>query len=160
MSRGKRINISDPNDINQQELFKRLEERIGPNAPHFLEEIKQSNDNEDKVILFTIKDNEIDRMCFIHGYKDLKDCDIYYSNYDLSKDTRIIEESTAYAEHFLSMVNIRIHIPENDQMVDKLQDEGYELIGDVEGETSIILLRDTLASPEKEKTTSKRKKGL
>ena len=160
MSRGKRINISDPNDINQQELFKRLEERIGPNAPHFLEEIQQSNDNEDKVILFTIKDNEIDRMCFIHGYKDLKDCDIYYSNYDLSKDTRIIEESTAYAEHFLSMVNIRIHIPENDQMVDKLQDEGYELIGDVEGETSIILLRDTLDSPEKEKTTSKRKKGL
>lgn len=160
MSRGKRINISDPNDINQQELFKRLEERIGPNAPHFLEEIKQSNDNEDKVILFTIKDNEIDRMCFIHGYKDLKDCDIYYSNYDLSKDTRIIEESTAYAEHFLSMVNIRIHIPENDHMVDKLKDEGYELIGDVEGETSIILLRDTLASPEKEKTTSKRKKGL
>ena len=160
MSRGKRINISDPNDINQQELFKRLEERIGPNAPHFLEEIKQSNDNEDKVILFTIKDNEIDRMCFIHGYKDLKDCDIYYSNYDLSKDTRIIEESTAYAEHFLSMVNIRIHIPENDHMVDKLKEEGYELIGDVEGETSIILLRDTLASPEKEKTTSKRKKGL
>ena len=99
-------------------------------------------------------------MCFIHGYKDLKDCDIYYSNYDLSRDTRIIEESTAYAEHFLSMVNIRIHIPKNDQMVDKLQDEGYELIGDVEGETSIILLRDTLDSPEKEKTTSKRKKGL
>ena len=160
MSRGKRINISDPNDINQQELFKRLEKRIGPNAPHFLEEIKDSNDNEAKVILFTIKDDEIDRMCFIHGYKDLKDCDIYYSNYDLSKDTRIIEESTAYAEHFLSMVNIRIHIPENDQMVDKLQDEGYELIGDVEGETSIILLRDTLDSPEKEKTTSKRKKGL
>ena len=160
MSRGKRINISDPNDINQQELFKRLEKRIGPNAPHFLEEIRKSNDNEDKVILFTIKDNEIDKMCFIHGYKDLKDCDIYYSNYDLSKDTRIIEESTAYAEHFLSMVNIRIHIPENDHMVDKLKDEGYELIGDVEGETSIILLRDTLASPEKEKTTSKRKKGL
>ena len=160
MSRGKRINISDPNDINQQELFKRLEKKIGPNAPHFLEEIRKSNDNEDKVILFTIKDNEIDKMCFIHGYKDLKECDIYYSNYDLSKDTRIIEESTAYAEHFLSMVNIRIHIPENDHMVDKLKEEGYELIGDVEGETSIILLRDTLASPEKEKTTSKRKKGL
>ena len=160
MSRGKRIYISDPNDVEQQSLFKKLEKKIGTNAPHFLEEIQQSNDNEDKVILFTIKDNEIDKMCFIHGYKDLKDCDIYYSNYDLSKDTRIIEESTAYAEHFLSMVNIRIHIPENDHMVDKLKEEGYELIGDVEGETSIILLRDTLASPEKEKTTSKRKKGL
>ena len=76
MSRGKRINISDPNDINQQELFKRLEKRIGPNAPHFLEEIRKSNDNETKVILFTIKDDEIDKMCFIHGYKDLKECDI------------------------------------------------------------------------------------
>ncbi|MBR2711994.1 MAG: hypothetical protein IKE89_05915 [Bacilli bacterium] len=157
MSRGKRINISDPNDINQQELFKRLEKRIGPNAPHFLEEIRKSNDNETKVILFTIKDDEIDKMCFIHGYKDLKECDIYYSNYDLSKDTRIIEESSGYAEHFLNMINIRIHIPENDQIVDKLQEDGYELIGNIEGEDSIILLRDTLASPKKEKTPSRRK---
>ena len=157
MSRGKRINISDPNDINQQELFKRLDIRIGPNAPHFLEEIRKSNDNETKVILFTIKDDEIDKMCFIHGYKDLKECDIYYSNYDLSKDTRIIEESSGYAEHFLNMINIRIHIPENDQIVDKLQEDGYELIGNIEGEDSIILLRDTLASPKKEKTPSRRK---
>ena len=157
MSRGKRIYISDPNDVEQQSLFKKLEKKIGTNAPHFLEEIQQSNENEVKVILFTTKDDEIDKMCFIHGYKDLKECDIYYSNYDLSKDTRIIEESSGYAEHFLNMINIRIHIPENDQIVDKLQEDGYELIGKIEGEDSIILLRDTLASPKKEKTPSRRK---
>ena len=158
MSRGKRIYISDPNDVEQQSLFKKLEKKIGTNAPHFLEEIQQSNDNEAKVILFTIEDDEIDKMCFIHGYKDLKECDIYYSNYDLSKDTRIIEESSGYAEHFLNMINIRIHIPENDQIVDKLQEDGYELIGNIEGEDSIILLRDTLDSPKKEKIPSRRKK--
>ena len=158
MSRGKRIYISDPNDVEQQRLFKKLEKKIGTNAPHFLEEIQDSNENETKVILFTTEDDEIDKMCFIHGYKDLKECDIYYSNYDLSKDTRIIEESSGYAEHFLNMIKIRIHIPENDQIVDKLQEDGYELIGNIEGENSIILLRDTLDSPKKEKTPSRRKK--
>ncbi len=157
MSRGKKIYISDPNDLEQQELFKKLEKKIGTNAPHFLEEIKKSNDNESKVILFTVEDDEIDKMCFIHGYKDLKECDIYYSNYDLSKDTKVIEESTAYAEHFLNMINIRVHIPEDDKIIDKLQDEGFELIGNIEGEKSIILLRDTEDTPKKEKSTSRRK---
>ena len=156
MSRGKRIYISDPNDLEQQELFKRLEKRIGTNAPHFLEEISASDDNENKVILFTTEDDEIDKMCFIHGYKDLKDCDIYYSNYDLSKDIRIIEESTAYAEHFLNMINIKIHVPENDTIVNKLQLAGYELIGNIEGEESIILLRDTLEPLTKEKTQNRK----
>lgn len=153
MSRGKRIYISDPNDLEQQELFRRLEKKIGTNAPHFLEEINESNDNENKVILFTVDNDEIDKMCFIHGYRDLKDCDIYYSNYDLSKDTRIIEESTAYAEHFLNMISIKVHVPENDGIISNLQAAGYELIGNVEGEESIILLRDTLEPFEKEKTS-------
>ena len=45
MSRGKRIYISDPNDVEQQRLFKKLEKKIGTNAPHFLEEIQDSNEN-------------------------------------------------------------------------------------------------------------------
>ena len=60
MSRGKRIYISDPNDVEQQSLFKKLEKKIGTNAPHFLEEIQDSNENEAKVILFTTEDDEID----------------------------------------------------------------------------------------------------
>ena len=66
-------------------------------------------------------------------------------------------------KHWKQCQTLFLGAPKSLQMVIaamKLKDEGYELIGDVEGETSIILLRDTLASPEKEKTTSKRKKGL
>ena len=62
-----------------------------------------------------------------------------------------------YASGELDMVNIRIHIPNDKKMISKLEKNGYDFIGDIDGEQTIILLKDLSEELEYKKNNSKRK---
>lgn len=149
-----RFNILDVSSEKHKKLFKKLEERIGENSPKFIDEISKLNNKEVKSILFSTKDGIIDNMCYIHGYNDLKDCDIYFDKYDIN-DLDLLDISSEYASSELEMLNIRIHIPNDKKMINKLEKNGYDYIGDIEGENTIVLLKDL--SQQLEYKKSKRK---
>ena len=149
-----RFNILDVSLEEHKKLFNELEERIGDDSPRFIDEVKKLNPKEVKTILFSTEDGKIDNMCYIHGYSDLKDCDIYFDKYDI-KDLDLLDISSEYASSELDMLNIRIHIPNNKKMINKLEKSGYDYIGDIEGEKTIVLLKDL--SQQLEYKKSKRK---
>ena len=150
-----RFKVLDVSLEEHRKLFEELENRIGDNAPKFIDEIKRLNPKEVKTILFSTEDGKIDNMCYIHGYSDLKDCDIYFDN-DI-KDLDLLDVSSVYASGELDMVNIRIHIPNDKKMISKLEKNGYDFIGDIDGEQTIILLKDLSEELEYKKNNSKRK---
>ena len=151
-----RFTVLDVSLEEHKKLFEDLEKKIGDNSPRFIDEIKKLNPKEVKTILFSKKDNEIDNMCYIHGYSDLKDCDIYFDKYDL-KDLDLLDISSLYASLELDMINIRVHIPNNKKIIDKLEKNGFSFIGDIEGESTIILLKDLSEQFEKYNVNNKRK---
>ena len=151
-----RFKILDVSLEEHRKLFEELENRIGENAPKFIDEVKKLNPKEVKTILFSTEDGKIDNMCYIHGYSDLKDCDIYFDKYDI-KDLDLLDVSSMYAFSELNMINIRVHIPNNKKMINKLEKNGYDFIGDIDGEQTIVLLKDLSEALEYKKRNSKRK---
>ena len=151
-----RFNILDVSLEKHKKLFEDLEKSIGDNAPKFIDEIKRLNPKEIKTILFSTENGKIDNMCYIHGYSDLRNCDIYFDKYDI-KDLDLLDTSSDYASMELDMINIRIHIPNDKKMINKLEKNGFDYIGDVDGEQNIVLLKDLSNQLEYKKSNRKRK---
>ena len=151
-----RFKVLDVSLEEHRKLFKNLEKRIGDNAPRFIDEVKRLNPKEIKTILFSTLDGKIDNMCYIHGYSDLKDCDIYYDKYD-DKCLDLFDISSMYALMELDMINIRIHIPNDKKMISKLEKDGYDYIGNVDGEQTVVLLKDLSLELEYKQRNSRRK---
>ena len=92
MTKSKIINIANQDNDYHKNLFNKLEEKIGPNAPNFLNDILDTNDNNIiKEIIFTTEDDEIDDYCVIKGYKDIKDCELYFDKDTLLNDYYLTE---------------------------------------------------------------------
>lgn len=147
MTKSKIINIADKNDKYHKILFNKLEEKIGPNAPNFLNDLDSDDPNVIKEIIFITDNDEIEDMCFIKGYNDLKDCDIYFDKNILLKENYLsnIEE---YVKESLDMKTIKLHLKDSKD-VKRLSKYGYEDLGDVDEE--IVLLKDTEEEIVKEK---------
>lgn len=150
-----RFNILDVSNEEHIKLFKYLEDKIGDDSPRFIDELKKLNPLEVKTILFSKKDSSIDNMCYIHGYNDLKDCDIYFDKYDLN-DLDLIDISYQYASIELNMINIRVHIPNDKKVISRLEKNGFDYIGDIDGEETVVLLKDLSNELELTKNNSKR----
>ncbi|MBQ6538825.1 MAG: hypothetical protein IJL76_00915 [Bacilli bacterium] len=138
MTKSKIINIANKDNKYHKILFNKLEEKIGPNAPNFLNDLDSKDPNIIKEIIFITDNEEIEDMCFIKGYNDLKDCDILFDKNILLKETYLsnIEE---YVKEILDMKTIKLHI-KNPKDINRLSKYGYEDLGEVEDE--IVLLKD------------------
>ena len=74
MTKSKIINIANKDNKYHMMLFNKLEEEIGPSAPNFLNDLDSKDPNIIKEIIFIVDNDEIEDMCFIKGFNDLKDC--------------------------------------------------------------------------------------
>ena len=139
MTKSKIINIANQDNDYHKNLFNKLEEKIGPNAPNFLNDILDTNDNNIiKEIIFTTEDDEIDDYCVIKGYKDIKDCELYFDKDTLLNDYYLTEIED-YLKRTYDMKTIKIHLKDEKQ-VNKLSNLGYEDMGDFLDEN--IVLKD------------------
>ena len=151
MTKSKIINIANKDNKYHMMLFNKLEEKIGPSAPNFLNDLDSKDPNIIKEIIFIVDNDEIEDMCFINGYNDLKDCDIYFDKNILLKDSYLsnIEE---YVKEILNMETIKLHI-KNNKDIPRLLNCGYEDLGEMED--YIVLLKDTNDVQTKEKSVRK-----
>lgn len=150
MTKSKIINIANQDNDYHKNLFNKLEEKIGPNAPNFLNDILDTNDdNLIKEIIFTTEDDEIDDYCVIKGYKDIKDCELYFDKDTLLNDYYLTEIED-YLKRTYDMKTIKIHL-KDDKQVNKLSNLGYEDMGDFLDEN--IVLKDL------DEIKTKRKRG-
>ena len=150
MTKSKIINIANQDNDYHKNLFNKLEEKIGPNAPNFLNDILDTSDNNIiKEIIFTTEDDEIDDYCIIKGYKDIKDCELYFDKDTLLNDY-YLSEIEDYLKRTYDMKTIKIHL-KDDKQVNKLSNLGYEDMGDFLDEN--IVLKDI------DEIKTKRKRG-
>ena len=139
MTKSKIINIANQDNDYHKNLFNKLEEKIGPNAPNFLNDVLDTNDdNLIKEIIFTTEDDEIDDYCVIKGYKDIKDCELYFDKDTLLNDYYLTEIED-YLKRTYDIKTIKIHL-KDDKQVNKLSNLGYEDMGDFLDEN--IVLKD------------------
>ncbi len=152
MTKSKIINIANKNNKYHKMLFNKLEEKIGPNAPNFLNDLETNDPNITKEIIFITENDEIEDMCFIKGYNDLKDCDIYFDKNILLKENYLsnIEE---YLKEILDMKTIKLHLKKSQHM-NKLTKFGYEDLGNIDDE--IVLLKDISENEIKKEKRSRR----
>ena len=151
MTKSKIINIANKDNKYHRILFNKLEKEIVPNAHNFLNDLNTEDSNIIKEIIFITENDEIEDMCFIKGYNDLKDCDIYFDKNILLKDSYLsnIEE---YVKEILNMETIKLHI-KNNKDIPRLLNCGYEDLGEMED--YIVLLKDTNDVQTKEKSVRK-----
>ena len=152
MSKSKIINIANKNNEYHEMLFNKLEEKIGPNAPNFLNDLDTNDPNIIKEIIFITENDEIEDLCFIKGYNDLKDCDIYFENNILLKPS-YLNEIEDYVKEGLDMQTIKLHLKDNKDVARLLQ-YGYEDLGDIDEE--IVMLKDVNDTELKKEKRSKR----
>ncbi len=138
MTKSKIINIANKNDNYHKMLFNKLEEKIGPNAPNFLNDLDSKDPNIIKEIIFIVDNDEIEDMCFVKGYNDLKDCDLFFDKNILLRE-HYLSNIEQYVKDSLDMQTIKLHIkdPKN---ITRLYNYGYEDLGEVEEE--LVLLKD------------------
>ncbi len=151
MTKSKIINIANKDNKYHMMLFNKLEEKIGPSAPNFLNGLDSKDPNVIKEIIFIVDNDEIEDMCFIKGFNDLKDCDIYFDKNILLKENYLtnIEE---YVKEILNMETIKLHL-KNTKDIPRLLNYGYEDLGEIEDD--IVLLKDTSDTLIREKRVRK-----
>ena len=138
MTKSKIINIANKDNKYHRILFNKLEKEIGPNAPNFLNDLNTEDSNIIKEIIFITENDEIEDMCFVKGYNDLKDCDIYFDKNILLRENYLssIED---YVKEILNMKTLKLHI-NNSKDINRLSKYGYENLGDLDDK--VVLLKE------------------
>ena len=124
--------IANPNDKEHIKLFKEYNKELD------LDYLNQKQPREVKEILFNTKDNKLNNISYIYGYNDIKNCHIYFENYDF-KNTSFLNEVIEYTEKSLDMQSICFHIPRENNNLERLEKLGFEFLGVLDNEDTVIM---------------------
>lgn len=124
--------IANPKDKEHIKLFKEYNKKLD------LEYLNNKQPTEVKEIVFNIKNNSLNNISYIYGHNDLKRCHMYFENYDF-KNIDFLNQVVDYAEKTLEMKNICFHIPYENNIITKLEGIGFDFIGKLDNEDTIIM---------------------
>lgn len=134
----------DSNNLKHIELLDKLEKshKLGTPVGIFRSEAKEKlkSNNDINMELVLEEKEEIEDICHISGYKDIKSCTISFAKKE-KKNRKIYNMATEYAINNLGMEEVFITInPEDKDSIKYFESNNYECLGDEKG--SIIFLKE------------------
>lgn len=134
----------DANNLKHIELIDKLERshKLGTPVGIFRSEVKAKNDSSNDISMELVLEEkeEIEDICHISGFKDIKSCTISFAKKD-KKNRKIFDMATNYAINNLGMEEVFITInPDDKATINYFESNNYECLGDEKG--SIIFLKE------------------
>ena len=124
-------------------------------ANEYIEKIRTNNNeieyhsskktsNEIEEIVFIEEQSEMIENCYIHGYKDIKTCNIFPSPSSDNKQRKKILSIIKYIKQYLQTYNIFISVDDMDKnLIRELQSQGMEDLGKTDNlKTRIFLIEE------------------
>lgn len=134
----------ETNNLKHIELLDKFEKSNKLEIPIgiFRSEVKEklSSNNDICMELVLEEKEQIEDICHLSGYKDIKSCTISFIKKD-KKNRKIFDMATKYAINTLGMEEVFINInPEDKETINYFTSNNYECLGDEKG--SIIFLKE------------------
>ncbi len=149
-----RLLLVDPYDEDYKKMIEEFEKENGivtatgtyishvSNVPKEEYEQNKKLSNEIRESLFLEFNSKVTDLCYIEGEKDIKACTISFAPLKKKLKKRdLIGIATDYAINHLKMEEIFVKIsPEDKNMIESLKQNGFENLGENEGE--IVFLKE------------------
>jgi len=130
----------DPTNLKHIKLLDEFEKENNGRTPIGIYQKEEETANDINMELVLEEKKQIQDICHIQGYKDMKSCTISFVP-KKKKKRKIVSLATNYAMDTLGMEEVFLRInPEDNDMLDYLDSSEYECLGDDKG--SIIYLKE------------------
>lgn len=132
----------ETNNLKHIELLDKFEKNNKLEIPIgiFKNEEKTSSSNDICMELVLQEKEQIEDICHLSGYKDIKSCTISFVKKD-KKNRKIFDMATDYALNNLGMEEVFINInPDDKETINYFNSNNYECLGIEKG--SIIFLKE------------------
>ena len=130
----------DPSNIKHIKLLDEFEKENNGRTPIGVYQKDENSSNDINMLLVLEVKSQVEDICHIQGYKDIKSCTITFIP-KKKKKRKIVSLATKYAIETLGMEEVFIRINPNDSdMIDYLRTNEFECLGDEKG--SIIYLKE------------------
>lgn len=130
------------NNLKHIELLDKFEKNNKLEIPiGFFKRKEEISSNNDICMELVLQEKEqIEDICHLSGYKDIKSCTISFVKKD-KKNRKIFDMATNYALNTLGMEEVFINInPEDKETINYFISNNYECLGNEKG--SIIFLKE------------------